>query len=383
MKIMKKSILAAFICIFGIATANAQDLIVQKDGSIIKSKVYEVTQTEIKYKKFSNLDGPLYTIGKSDILSINYENGETDTFTNTDDTDVSTSAKSDPGTTSTRLVEVPAADDNQELLDKYNRLVTFNNVSNSKSSAKGYLAKFGVTKGSVLSNEDITISIGFDHGTDKGNFASTDSWGYYYLSIYNKTNQTLYIDLGNTFRIHNDGTFDEFYDNSQKTYTSGGSTGGGIALGSVANVIGIGGVAGKLLGGVTVGGSSSSGVSTTYTQERILRIPPKSTGYLTKSESLTTHINKKDNTIRKKSTVTYTEDETLYRRQFIITYSKDESFATYSTMNFGLFIQQVYGEFIKSTRLQFYWEVYLRVLKKTIQNYGDGDYIITGRGDIY
>ena len=59
---------------------HAQDVIVKKDGSTILSKVLEVNTADIKYKKFSNQNGPTYTISKSEILSINYENGEKDDF---------------------------------------------------------------------------------------------------------------------------------------------------------------------------------------------------------------------------------------------------------------------------------------------------------------
>lgn len=55
---------------------SAQDVIVKKDGSTILAKVLEITSEEVKYKKFSNLDGPSYVIRKIDILSVNYENGE-------------------------------------------------------------------------------------------------------------------------------------------------------------------------------------------------------------------------------------------------------------------------------------------------------------------
>lgn len=58
----------------------AQDVIVQKNGTTIISKILEVGSTEIKYKKFSNPDGPVYSISKSDVISINYENGDKDLF---------------------------------------------------------------------------------------------------------------------------------------------------------------------------------------------------------------------------------------------------------------------------------------------------------------
>ena len=63
------------------ASVSAQDVIVKKDGSTILSKVIEIGTSEIKYKKYSNQNGPTYTITKSEIQAINYENGEKETFT--------------------------------------------------------------------------------------------------------------------------------------------------------------------------------------------------------------------------------------------------------------------------------------------------------------
>lgn len=60
----------------------AQDVIVKKDGSTILSKVFEVGTSEVKYKKFSNQNGPTYSISKSDVQAINYENGEKESFNN-------------------------------------------------------------------------------------------------------------------------------------------------------------------------------------------------------------------------------------------------------------------------------------------------------------
>ena len=47
------------------------------------SKVLEITSTEIKYKKWNNQDGPTYSIDRSEVVSINYENGEVDCFSGT------------------------------------------------------------------------------------------------------------------------------------------------------------------------------------------------------------------------------------------------------------------------------------------------------------
>lgn len=62
---------------------HAQDRITTKDGTDIQAKILEVGSSEIKYKKFSNQDGPTYIISKEDILIITYANGENEVFKST------------------------------------------------------------------------------------------------------------------------------------------------------------------------------------------------------------------------------------------------------------------------------------------------------------
>lgn len=59
---------------------QGQDIIVKKTGDEIKAKVEEVLDTEIKYRKFENLAGPLYSMPKAEIFMIKYENGSKDVF---------------------------------------------------------------------------------------------------------------------------------------------------------------------------------------------------------------------------------------------------------------------------------------------------------------
>lgn len=59
---------------------SAQDMIVKKDGAIVKAKITEVGEESIKYKKSDNPDGPTYSISKDNITSINYANGEVEKF---------------------------------------------------------------------------------------------------------------------------------------------------------------------------------------------------------------------------------------------------------------------------------------------------------------
>lgn len=66
------------VLFFASLMTMAQDVIVKKDGSTLLSKVVEINDVEIKYRKWSNLEGPVYSVNKSDVLSINYQNGEID-----------------------------------------------------------------------------------------------------------------------------------------------------------------------------------------------------------------------------------------------------------------------------------------------------------------
>jgi hypothetical protein len=67
----------------GLIIANlavAQDTIYERSGNIFNGKVTEVTQSEIKYKKTTNADGPTYTLNKEDVTLIHYKNGSKDVF---------------------------------------------------------------------------------------------------------------------------------------------------------------------------------------------------------------------------------------------------------------------------------------------------------------
>jgi len=67
-----------FICSSNII--KAQDTLYMRTSESILVKVIEVGTTEVKYKKLDNLNGPIFSILKSDLLIIKYENGIKDNF---------------------------------------------------------------------------------------------------------------------------------------------------------------------------------------------------------------------------------------------------------------------------------------------------------------
>ncbi len=58
----------------------AQDTIVQKNGIHLAAKVLEIDKSDVRYKKFENMDGPSYVIPKGELSLIRYQNGSVDTF---------------------------------------------------------------------------------------------------------------------------------------------------------------------------------------------------------------------------------------------------------------------------------------------------------------
>lgn len=76
---MKKQIilLSVIICFLS-SVIHAQDIIYKLDGTKEEAKVLEIDKKEILYKKFSNVEGPTYSIDRSSVAMITYENGNFD-----------------------------------------------------------------------------------------------------------------------------------------------------------------------------------------------------------------------------------------------------------------------------------------------------------------
>ena len=70
-----KKLLFTSLAFFIVIACQAQDILTKRNGDELQVKVQEITPTEVKYKHFDNLQGPLITILKSDVFMIKYENG--------------------------------------------------------------------------------------------------------------------------------------------------------------------------------------------------------------------------------------------------------------------------------------------------------------------
>lgn len=73
-----------FLCLLLLATnVSAQDIITKADGSKIDAKIEEITESVIRYRRVNNPNGPLYSISISNVVSVLFENGTTEKFTQT------------------------------------------------------------------------------------------------------------------------------------------------------------------------------------------------------------------------------------------------------------------------------------------------------------
>lgn len=78
---MKKLFFVLLLSFLGSTLSGvAQDLIVKIDATHIKAKVEEITSDAVRYKRFSNPDGPTYVLPIAEIDYILYANGEIDRF---------------------------------------------------------------------------------------------------------------------------------------------------------------------------------------------------------------------------------------------------------------------------------------------------------------
>ena len=304
MKVVKLIALTA-ICMTSSYTF-AQDLIVKKDGSVIQAKVTKVGTSEVEYKKWSNQDGPQYSIEIAAILAINYKNGDKETFDN-----VSASRNSQAAKTQTEgqqnVIQIQTEDlshetkvANDEMIAKLNEPVELlinekDKKDIGKKEVSSAIACFGVSPKSVLCDGNIAIMVEVGElykETSKrpaewinGGLSSRDkNWGLktkYIINpairfhIYNNSNQTLYIDLANTFYV-NMGKSQTYYIPSSTTTSKTSSGGAGVNLGAVTGMLGIGGAAGTLANGINVGGGSSSTTTNTIYSQRIIALAPKS-----------------------------------------------------------------------------------------------------------
>jgi hypothetical protein len=79
---LMKGLTAVCLSFLFFSAIKAQDLLTLKTGEEINVKVTEITDSEIKFKRTDNLEGPIRVYKKTEVFSVKYENGTKTVFNN-------------------------------------------------------------------------------------------------------------------------------------------------------------------------------------------------------------------------------------------------------------------------------------------------------------
>ncbi|QRR02854.1 hypothetical protein [Dyadobacter sandarakinus] len=84
-KLLSSTIVFIFVMLLGALTTQAQnarkpDVINLRNNTKLEVFIHEVDDSAVKYKKLTDPEGPLFTVRKNEIASIQYGNGEVETF---------------------------------------------------------------------------------------------------------------------------------------------------------------------------------------------------------------------------------------------------------------------------------------------------------------
>lgn len=116
---MKKTLLLLIAVLCGVMTAAAQDLIVKKDATQIEAKVTEITPDAVRYKRYSNPDGPTYVLPVADIRYIQYANGEKEFFGTPQPVSATEQVETTPAVVVPPAAPVPPASGAEYVLKQY------------------------------------------------------------------------------------------------------------------------------------------------------------------------------------------------------------------------------------------------------------------------
>lgn len=288
-KILVSTVFAAFMAFM---PAVAQDKIITKDGDVLQGWNVEVSDKYVFYNTENKTDADIKRMEKDKVLMVKRQDGSTlNLYEGSQPAANQAPAAAEPAGEGPVMVKVTDLDDaarkaNEEALAQVNAEITYQpKEGEEKEDANLALVNLGVKDGSVLDDGNVRISI--IHGmlwpnkNEPATF-SAHSNGFVYemrnpaisVRVENKSDRTVYIDLGNSFFVRMGQSFC-YYVPSSTTSSSSSSSGAGVNLGSVAGALNIGGTIGQLAGGVNVGGGSTKGASTVTYAQRVISIPPK------------------------------------------------------------------------------------------------------------
>ena len=265
---MKKSLLFVSV-LFMSFSAQAQDVVITKEGDALKVYGLEVSPSAVFYRESQDENAPIVRKNKSDLLMIKYSDGRKEIMSegnNASQPAVSQQAATDA------VVEFTAEDQtaNETALAKWKSFPE-NKMKPRNKRAPMLYCVLRPDKDSRIADRYVELSF---HGDNY--IQSLGNKINFVLAVKNKTNKTIYLDLGNTFFIRGEQS-EAYFVPTANSSTTGTSSGVGVNLGALTGGLGIGGAVGKVASGINVGKGSSKHNTTVVYSQRVVAIPPMST----------------------------------------------------------------------------------------------------------
>lgn len=250
---MRRFFAAIVVLLCAMQSVVAQDVLITTDGEVMTVYIDDIGSSAIYYKEVNSSNSSLQRIDKAKVYMIKKADGTKYDLGN---------AQTPANQSSTPTAEQPmntesseaAKQRNKELIDAQNQIAVqpeFKGTPSDKN-ALGVYATLGVCDNSIMCNDDLELSF-------------ESSFGYVYtikdefvLTVTNRTNKTIFIDLANTFLVCN-GESSPYY--VPVAYSSSVSKSGDANAGTFAGAMGIHDY------------QTSVSTSTVYSQ-RIISIPP-------------------------------------------------------------------------------------------------------------
>ena len=115
---MKKIYFCLPAILTGVLQLSAQDIITKCNGEEIAAKVAEIGDTQIKYRKYENAQGPLYTLPASEVFLIRFEDGTREVVTPLDAPAVSPATAAETTGTESSTTAPAAANENYAQINR-------------------------------------------------------------------------------------------------------------------------------------------------------------------------------------------------------------------------------------------------------------------------
>lgn len=377
MKILKQIALLA-IMLFA-QTTLAQDVLITKEGDVLKVFETEISNSYVFYKTSATADADIKRVAKSDLLMIKYSDGRKLVIDEENTSQPAAKPATQPAEATPQVVDYSDDTANTAAIDYYNSIdVQYLDAASSKKANFLYcLCKLNPQ--SKIADKNVEIKFKSFRNSEFSYYPCHNSVK---VSIKNKSTETVYVDLGKSFLIRGSESM-QCYVPSATSHTSGQSIGTSVNMGAVANAVGVSGALGTLASGVNVGGGKSSSATTTTFAQRVVPVPPMAEKEIGVLELFPIqnidiyNLNYKVNSAQTNSLYLFLDkiphigenillnDENLMRFGTFVTYSMDEQQSNPQSLNANFNLNNIIGTkaqkflgggFFKSEALSSNWE---------------------------